>query len=292
MPACPGSSSLVPANSQYLPGVRISPTHLDDKLELALCDLCRRAHTTQMVGNRLCEQSCGLLTRHVVRMVALVVVGIPFQALACCPPLHLLSREAALSQALLVSACQHWSVPAISWVIGGLSLIIIACIGHNSCLRQVLSGHALLAFGTLPLRLLLFKGRSIINTAAQGHHALNKAIGCYCSPCDAGSKPLVHASGCHKNCCSSVRQHKSQVSRLKAPTVLCVQKDTWAVTSWDAPVACIEPPRSVPVLRPCPSAQPTKLVAALTTGHVHAALILFDWPLALGARLGVGYDPC
>ena len=58
-----------------------------------------------------------------------------------------------------------------------------------------------------------------------------------------------------------------------------------------SPVACIEPPRAVPVLGPSTSAQPAELVAALTTGHVHTTLILFDWPLALGAWLGIGDDP-
>lgn len=32
-------------------------------------------------------------------------------------------------------------------------------------------------------------------------------------------------------------------------------------------------------------------MAALRAGHVHAAVVLLDGPLALGARFGVGQDP-
>lgn len=45
------------------------------------------------------------------------------------------------------------------------------------------------------------------------------------------------------------------------------------------------------MVSPCALAQPAELKAALTAGHVHAALVLLDGPLALGALLGVRQDP-
>jgi hypothetical protein len=58
-----------------------------------------------------------------------------------------------------------------------------------------------------------------------------------------------------------------------------------------APVACVEAAGTVAVLAPRCEAEPTELMAALAARHVHAALILLDRALALGARLGVGDDP-
>ena len=37
--------------------------------------------------------------------------------------------------------------------------------------------------------------------------------------------------------------------------------------------------------------EPAKLIAALPTGHVHAALVLLNVGFALGAGLGVQLDP-
>jgi len=57
------------------------------------------------------------------------------------------------------------------------------------------------------------------------------------------------------------------------------------------PVAGIEAPGPLPMIGPGPVAQPAELVTALAAGHVHAALVLFNGPVALGAGLGVGQDP-
>lgn len=58
-----------------------------------------------------------------------------------------------------------------------------------------------------------------------------------------------------------------------------------------SPVACIKPARPIPVFCPGTPAQPAELMAALTTGHVHASLVLFDGSLALGTWLGICNDP-
>ena len=57
------------------------------------------------------------------------------------------------------------------------------------------------------------------------------------------------------------------------------------------PVAGVVTAGPVPVLSPGREAEPAELVPALGAAHVHAALILLDRPLALGAGLGVGQDP-
>ena len=58
-----------------------------------------------------------------------------------------------------------------------------------------------------------------------------------------------------------------------------------------APVAGVESAGALAVLGPGALAEPAELEAALATGHVHAALVLLDGPLALGALLGVRKDP-
>ena len=68
-------------------------------------------------------------------------------------------------------------------------------------------------------------------------------------------------------------------------------KRTYISKSRSAPIAGVESPGALAVLRPRGQAQPAELVAALAAGHVHAALVLLDGPLALGAGLGVGQDP-
>lgn len=45
------------------------------------------------------------------------------------------------------------------------------------------------------------------------------------------------------------------------------------------------------MLSPGALAEPTELKAALAARHVHAALVLLDGALALGALLGVRQDP-
>lgn len=57
------------------------------------------------------------------------------------------------------------------------------------------------------------------------------------------------------------------------------------------PVALVVTPSPVAVLCPGRQAQPAELVAALRACHVHAALVLLNRPLALGACLRVGQDP-
>ena len=56
-------------------------------------------------------------------------------------------------------------------------------------------------------------------------------------------------------------------------------------------VAFVVPARAVPVLRPRTFAQPAELVPAVLARHVHAALVLLDGDLALGALLRVLRDP-
>ena len=56
-------------------------------------------------------------------------------------------------------------------------------------------------------------------------------------------------------------------------------------------VAGVKAAGALAVVGPGPDAEPAELEAALRAGHVHAALVLLDGPLALGALLGVGQDP-
>lgn len=56
-------------------------------------------------------------------------------------------------------------------------------------------------------------------------------------------------------------------------------------------VAFVVPARVRPVLRPRTFAQPAELVPAVLARHVHAALVLLDGDLALGALLRVLRDP-
>ena len=57
------------------------------------------------------------------------------------------------------------------------------------------------------------------------------------------------------------------------------------------PVAGVVPSCPLPVLRPAAQAQPAELAAALRAYHVHAALVLLDRSLALGAGFRVGQHP-
>mmetsp|Transcript_2487 Transcript_2487/g.6457 ORF Transcript_2487/g.6457 Transcript_2487/m.6457 type:complete len:321 (-) Transcript_2487:277-1239(-) len=57
------------------------------------------------------------------------------------------------------------------------------------------------------------------------------------------------------------------------------------------PVTRVVAPGTLPVVLPFAVAQPAELVLALRACHVHAALVLLDGSLALGARLGVCQDP-
>lgn len=57
------------------------------------------------------------------------------------------------------------------------------------------------------------------------------------------------------------------------------------------PVAGVKAPCSLAVLTPGSLAEPAELVLALRARHVHAAVVLLDGALALGARLRVGHDP-
>ena len=61
--------------------------------------------------------------------------------------------------------------------------------------------------------------------------------------------------------------------------------------STGSPVAGVEASGALAMLLPVALAQPAELVAALAACHVHAALVLFDGPPALGALLGVRQDP-
>lgn len=54
------------------------------------------------------------------------------------------------------------------------------------------------------------------------------------------------------------------------------------------PIAGVVTPRPLSMLRPVAKAQPAELITALAAHHVHAALVLLYWALALGAGLGVG----
>lgn len=63
------------------------------------------------------------------------------------------------------------------------------------------------------------------------------------------------------------------------------------MTQAGTPIAGIEAASALAVLRPGPLAEPAELEAALAAGHVHAALVLLNWPLALGALLRVRQNP-
>lgn len=57
------------------------------------------------------------------------------------------------------------------------------------------------------------------------------------------------------------------------------------------PIAGVVAAGPFPMVSPVAQAQPAELAAALAAHHVHAPLVLFYRPLALGAGLGVGQNP-